>query len=223
MHFTSYPLTDVEAIFISQVPPKDIYTLFDPTIPISLVQCIGDLLKYDPQSRLTSRQCLEHDYFVEVKLQVPGLPGVQGSVPRSPLPSVPRIVPPSHHQDSTRNQSSLSDALSNKNPKFNQTRCLIRKAITILCNTMSAMRRSVSDVSNLKGKPRDEVEVRIRALVLLKWRWEGDSSTTRGVSEMTERQAFADALRDGYVLCQYVSLLFFIFCAITKLLCWTIW
>lgn len=45
--------------------PKDIYSLFERTVPVSLVDCIHDLLRYDPKVRLTSRQCLEHAYLLE--------------------------------------------------------------------------------------------------------------------------------------------------------------
>jgi meiosis induction protein kinase IME2/SME1 len=49
----------------SQINPKDIFSLFKPTTPTSLIECISDLLKYDPELRLTSQQCLQHPYFVD--------------------------------------------------------------------------------------------------------------------------------------------------------------
>lgn len=63
-----------------KIRPKDMQTLFDPTVPVSLVHCIRDLLKYDPDKRLTSRQCLEHAYLRE-------------TTPRNniPIPSALRI------------------------------------------------------------------------------------------------------------------------------------
>ncbi|KAJ7244793.1 kinase-like domain-containing protein [Mycena haematopus] len=53
-----------------KTPPKDIYSLFPiqpyfPAVPVSLVHCIRDLLKYEPAARLTSRQCLDHPYLRE--------------------------------------------------------------------------------------------------------------------------------------------------------------
>ncbi|KAJ7808627.1 kinase-like domain-containing protein [Mycena leptocephala] len=36
-----------------------------PAVPVSLVHCIRDLLKYEPGARLTSRQCLDHPYLRE--------------------------------------------------------------------------------------------------------------------------------------------------------------
>ncbi|KAF7784310.1 hypothetical protein Agabi119p4_475 [Agaricus bisporus var. burnettii] len=47
------------------IVPKDIHSLFERTVPASLIHCIRDLLKYDPDQRLTSRQCLEHPYLLE--------------------------------------------------------------------------------------------------------------------------------------------------------------
>lgn len=52
--------------FFPKMPPRDIHTLFERTVPISLIHCIRDLLKYDPDQRLTSRQCLEHSYLLEI-------------------------------------------------------------------------------------------------------------------------------------------------------------
>jgi len=48
-----------------QVPPKDICSLFEPSVPPRLIECIADLLKYDPSARLTCLDCLEHPYLTE--------------------------------------------------------------------------------------------------------------------------------------------------------------
>ncbi|KAK2461921.1 hypothetical protein APHAL10511_006384 [Amanita phalloides] len=45
--------------------PKNFYSLFADTIPISLINCIRGLLRYDPEQRLTSTKCLEHPYITE--------------------------------------------------------------------------------------------------------------------------------------------------------------
>ncbi|KAJ7857588.1 kinase-like domain-containing protein [Mycena leptocephala] len=50
--------------------PKNIYALFPinpqfPAVPVSLVHCIRDLLKYEPGARLTCRQCIDHPYLRE--------------------------------------------------------------------------------------------------------------------------------------------------------------
>ena len=85
-----------------QTPPRDIYTLFERTVPTLLVRCIGDLLKYDPNKRLTSRQCLEHPYLLEI-------------YPRNNIPKPQDLSPPtngsttqrpSHHIYSSNLQSS---------------------------------------------------------------------------------------------------------------------
>ncbi|KAI0076099.1 Pkinase-domain-containing protein [Panus rudis PR-1116 ss-1] len=94
-----------------KVQPKNIYALFDRTVPVKLVDCIADLLKYDPDARLTSAQCMEHPYLLETApLNRPPPPPTQvaftpqhrphrngNGVSSTSLPSVPaRDVPPSH-------------------------------------------------------------------------------------------------------------------------------
>ncbi|TFK30435.1 Pkinase-domain-containing protein [Coprinopsis marcescibilis] len=94
--------------------PKDIYALFDPSIPRSLIHCIRDLLRYDPAKRLTSRQCLEHPYLLETthrndipmpsslkantsQTSIPMMSHLNGSSSHPSLSShTPRNVPPSH-------------------------------------------------------------------------------------------------------------------------------
>ena len=98
-----------------QCQPKDIFACFDRSIPRKLVECISDLLKYDSDARLTSRQCLEHPYLIEALPQnMPPMPPalyVQ-TLPTTPskshtngalfiTPSAsPRSVPPSHSHHS---------------------------------------------------------------------------------------------------------------------------
>ncbi|TRM66303.1 kinase-like domain-containing protein [Schizophyllum amplum] len=48
-----------------KIQPRDIRQLFDKSVPPSLVDCIRDLLRYDPDRRLTSFQCLTHPYLLE--------------------------------------------------------------------------------------------------------------------------------------------------------------
>ncbi|KAI9512554.1 Pkinase-domain-containing protein [Russula earlei] len=48
-----------------KILPKDLVSLFDPSVPPRLIECIADLLKYDPSSRLTSLGCLEHPYVLD--------------------------------------------------------------------------------------------------------------------------------------------------------------
>lgn len=52
---------------MTQNTPTPIESLFDASIPVSLVECIADLLKFDPASRLTVQECLDHRYFVETR------------------------------------------------------------------------------------------------------------------------------------------------------------
>jgi len=95
-----------------QIPPKDICSLFDPSVPPKLIECIADLLKYNPSARLTSLDCLEHPYLIEAAERtrshhVPPALSVSTSLsghstglstPVSQFTSSPRVVqrPPSH-------------------------------------------------------------------------------------------------------------------------------
>ncbi|KAF7791873.1 hypothetical protein EIP86_002897 [Pleurotus ostreatoroseus] len=99
-----------------KMPPQNICAMFDRNVPLSLVECITDLLKYDPDLRLTSEQCLNHHYLRETLPlnNPPGPPtspqgaGCKPSVSHtngypdgvSPNPSLrsvaPRSIPPSH-------------------------------------------------------------------------------------------------------------------------------
>ncbi|KAJ3515405.1 hypothetical protein NLJ89_g1782 [Agrocybe chaxingu] len=89
-----------------KVEPKDFFSLFEKTVPRSLIQCIRDLLRYDPDQRLTSRQCLEHIYLAETMpcnhITLPA--GIHTSLPNSSVAPVashvsgsqsnPSLVPP---------------------------------------------------------------------------------------------------------------------------------
>ena len=87
----------------------DFYSLFDVSVPRSLIDCIAALLRYEPEARLTARDCLEHQYFIETtprfsyptSLQVPsGFLGSASSSKSSKLNQLstlsPRSLPPSH-------------------------------------------------------------------------------------------------------------------------------
>src|SRR5258708_14195234 len=62
------------------MPPKPFHTLFEPTVPLSLIECIFDLLKYDPEKRFTSYECINHQYLRETAQRQPPPP------PFIPLP-----------------------------------------------------------------------------------------------------------------------------------------
>ena len=78
-----------------------------------MIQCIRDLLRYDPDLRLTSRECLNHLYLQETvprnhiafptgihtasNSSIPTMPAyVNGSYPHSSTPSTSRVLLPSH-------------------------------------------------------------------------------------------------------------------------------
>jgi serine/threonine protein kinase len=94
-----------------QLQPKHFRSFFDCSIPPSLIDCIEDLLRYDPAARLTSKDCLSHPYLTETTRRAHHHPSHITTTPipsRTPrltpvysdgLPSIPpRAVPPSHSQ-----------------------------------------------------------------------------------------------------------------------------
>ncbi|KAJ4486119.1 hypothetical protein J3R30DRAFT_3697572 [Lentinula aciculospora] len=90
-----------------KMPPQDIHSLFDRSVPTSLIHCIRDLLKFNPDARLTSHECLHHRYLVESlpRNDIPLPPGVRLATPLpSSAPSIstlsPRSIPPSHSHTS---------------------------------------------------------------------------------------------------------------------------
>ncbi|KAJ7071038.1 kinase-like domain-containing protein [Mycena amicta] len=91
--------------------PKNIYSLFPlephfPAVPLSLVHCIRDLLKYEPGARLTSRQCLDHPYLRE-------------TTPRNNIPLPPGLRPVSTSvAPSLSSRSHESEPLTNGHRSF---------------------------------------------------------------------------------------------------------
>ncbi|OJA21511.1 hypothetical protein AZE42_05111 [Rhizopogon vesiculosus] len=122
--------------------PRDVSSFFDSSVPHKLVDCISDLLKYDPDARLTSRQCLEHPYLLEaLPGNGPPPPALHSqSLPSTPSRSVsngihhltpsssPRHIPPSHshhplprspyHHPSNIHPSHIPDAASSHRSAF---------------------------------------------------------------------------------------------------------
>ncbi|KAF8274085.1 kinase-like domain-containing protein [Lactarius quietus] len=94
-----------------KIPPKDIASLFDRSVPPRLIECIADLLKYDPAARLTSFECMAHPYLFEASSHrrdhIPPALSVSTSLsghstglstPVSQFTSSPRVVhPPASH------------------------------------------------------------------------------------------------------------------------------
>ncbi|KAL0951202.1 hypothetical protein HGRIS_007928 [Hohenbuehelia grisea] len=95
-----------------KIPPRDFYALFDKNVPPSLIHLIIQLLRYDPDVRLTSAQCLQSQYLRDIlprnRIPIPAslqitIPWstttqkVNGAVASTPLDSYsPRSIPPSH-------------------------------------------------------------------------------------------------------------------------------
>ncbi|SPO38490.1 related to cdk-related kinase 1 [Pseudozyma flocculosa] len=97
-----------------RVQPRNFHSLFNSRVPTSLVDCIQDLLRYDPKLRLTTADCLRHPYMLQdaPKLRPPqAKPVVSATAPvrRPPAGAVPindrlaevagrRALPPSHSE-----------------------------------------------------------------------------------------------------------------------------
>lgn len=80
-------------------------SLFNDSVPQSLVDCIADLLRYNPKYRMTAAQCIDHPYFHETlphlqqTLPLPRIPFSAGqppphAIPRPTLSTVPMPPPP---------------------------------------------------------------------------------------------------------------------------------
>lgn len=92
----------------SKIKPRNLRSFFDASIPSTIIDCIEDLLRYDPEKRLTSKQCLNHPYLIETSRLDPNHPFSQHAPPRLPRPTPPyvdglpfvppRSLPPSHSQ-----------------------------------------------------------------------------------------------------------------------------
>ena len=95
------------------------------------------------------------------------------------------------------------------------TRDLIRTATSMICREVSSSKPPLHMSRTEQGiKDWEEVELRMRALVRLERVWGRSAHNSPGTSssgEERERKIFVDALRDGYVLCQYVLFRFFFF------------
>lgn len=88
-----------------QIEPKNFYALFNESVPVSLVHCIRDLLRYDPSKRLTSRQCLVHSYLQETlprnNIPFPSALQIPASQPYAPhIPPTTTYVNGSHSHPS---------------------------------------------------------------------------------------------------------------------------
>lgn len=111
--------------------------------------------------------------------------------------------------------ASSTSLVSPANPEHRE---LIRSAASFLCKEMLKPPSQVNK-SSLEPKEWEEVEARLRALARLEriWSRSGAMGSTSQVNvvgiggggvasggEEKERRLFAEALRDGYVLCQCV-------------------
>ncbi|KAG9085262.1 hypothetical protein FRC06_003677 [Ceratobasidium sp. 370] len=61
--------------------PTPLSRYFTEAVPRSLIECIEDLLRYDPAERLTAKQCLSHRFLAETVPKQPVPPPLQQRVP----------------------------------------------------------------------------------------------------------------------------------------------
>ncbi|KDQ12915.1 hypothetical protein BOTBODRAFT_45547 [Botryobasidium botryosum FD-172 SS1] len=54
-----------------KLKPMNFYDLFERSVPLSLIDCIADLLRYEPSARLTTQDCINHAYVHETSPFVP--------------------------------------------------------------------------------------------------------------------------------------------------------
>ncbi|GJN91811.1 hypothetical protein Rhopal_004834-T1 [Rhodotorula paludigena] len=94
-----------------KVPPRNFASLFDQNVvPIQLIECIADLLRYEPRARLTTQQCLDHAYFRDVAFRFTPRAPAQTHVQQLPTPATSLTSTTSY--SSTHGPSSLSLAAS---------------------------------------------------------------------------------------------------------------
>lgn len=83
---------------VLQKTPVHFVGLFPPSTPISLVDCIQDLLRYNPKARLTAEDCLNHPYFhltqplLRGVTQLPEIPFAKGQPSLAELGSLLRNI-----------------------------------------------------------------------------------------------------------------------------------
>lgn len=128
-----------------------------------------------------------------------------------------RNITPNYYQNKLLNASTTSLGGSS-NPEYREQ---IRAASSYLCKEMLKPPSKLSD-SSLQPREWEEVEMRMRGLARLERVWGksgggmGSSSQLSSIGGMSssglsasgeerERRLFTEALRDGYVLCQYVG------------------
>ncbi|KZT02698.1 kinase-like protein [Laetiporus sulphureus 93-53] len=164
-----------------KMEPQNFYALFDRSVPVELVECIADLLKYDPDARLTSRQCLEHPYLRKfAPLNNPPKPSAQasqtsgtvqpvstkqslrnGSVWSTSLQSIaPRHLPPSHSYTSVSQKPEFQPSAPPVNAHIPDASSSHRSSFY---DTSSARPRAISDTSSRTsdygGEPLNPIRV----------------------------------------------------------------
>lgn len=76
-----------------QASPMNFANLFSAKVPAALVDCIQDMMRYEPQARLTTRDCLNHVYYREIAPKLLPLQAKELAIatePTAQLRQVPR-------------------------------------------------------------------------------------------------------------------------------------
>ncbi|KAI0309379.1 kinase-like domain-containing protein [Amylostereum chailletii] len=115
--------------------PRDITCMFDQHVPPKLIQCIADLLKYEPGARLTSRQCLEHPYLLETARAMPPL-----------LPTTAPAPPLAGHRNGVHTSGSLPTGAPRAHPS--QTHFLNGHTPSHLPDASASHRQSIYSTSS---------------------------------------------------------------------------
>ncbi|MBW0507818.1 hypothetical protein O181_047533 [Austropuccinia psidii MF-1] len=93
--------------------PIDFVQMFDVTsTPIQLVDCLHELLRYNPIARLTTYQCLSHPYFLEIATKL--IPASHSSLTML-NPSLTHDLPP-HYRHNHNNLLSYPSSPQHLNP-----------------------------------------------------------------------------------------------------------
>ncbi|KAG8753229.1 hypothetical protein FRC12_011611 [Ceratobasidium sp. 428] len=87
--------------------PTPLSRYFTEAVPRSLIECIEDLLRYDPNERLTAKECLSHRFLAETAPNQPVPPLLR--TPVTPLPPAPSSTHRQYHHIPQSTGSSYND------------------------------------------------------------------------------------------------------------------
>ncbi|KAL7410251.1 kinase-like domain-containing protein [Mrakia frigida] len=89
-----------------KMSPPPFASLFQPSIPLTLIDCISECLRYNPKHRITAKACLEHAYFRITVPRIQATPYIP-AMPEAPSPSSFPGRPSQPHLSSSSSNSVL--------------------------------------------------------------------------------------------------------------------